>query len=97
LGDLSSFAFKGVLWNSVMCIVNNSCSLGSQKSFRDALGKRRREKNLSRGVCGFGEGSLCVLHANTTRNWISNSYHEPHDKESDWLSMGIQAAFQSVF
>lgn len=33
LDDSSSFAFKGVLWNSVMCIVNNSCSLRSQKSF----------------------------------------------------------------
>lgn len=29
--------------------------------------------------------------------WISKSHHGLHDKESDWLSMGVQEVFQIVF
>lgn len=29
--------------------------------------------------------------------WISKSHHGLRDKESDWLSMGVQEVFQIVF
>ena len=47
-------------------IVNNSCSLGSQKALRCSRKKKEEEKKLSGGVCGFGKRGVCVLHANAT-------------------------------
>lgn len=47
-------------------MVNNSCSLGSQKGFEMLLEKKKKGGKLSRGVCGFGKRGICMLHTNAT-------------------------------